>query len=107
MPDPRSRSLPDGVHGLTEVYDEQAHRWTDAGWAGRELAGAVIYELHVGTFTPDATLDSAIERLDHLVELGITHVELLPVNAVNGSGTGATTGWPGTRCTSPTAARTR
>jgi maltooligosyltrehalose trehalohydrolase len=84
LPDPRSRRLPDGVHGLTEVYDEHAHRWTDAGWAGRELAGAVIYELHVGTFTRAATLDSAIERLDHLVALGITHVELLPVNAVNG-----------------------
>jgi maltooligosyltrehalose trehalohydrolase len=84
LPDPRSRRLPDGVHGLTEVYDEDAHRWTDAGWAGRALEGAVIYELHVGTFTRGATLDSAVERLDHLVELGITHVELLPVNAVNG-----------------------
>ncbi|HET6210615.1 MAG TPA: malto-oligosyltrehalose trehalohydrolase [Jatrophihabitans sp.] len=84
LPDPRSVSLPDGVHGLTEVYDERAHRWTDAGWAGRELAGAVLYELHLGTFTPGGTLDSAVERLDHLVELGITHVELLPVNGVNG-----------------------
>ncbi|HEU5271286.1 MAG TPA: malto-oligosyltrehalose trehalohydrolase [Jatrophihabitans sp.] len=84
LPDPRSRRLPDGVHGLTEVYDENAHSWTDAGWAGRELEGAVIYELHVGTFTRGGTLDSAIERLDHLVSLGISHVELLPVNAVNG-----------------------
>jgi maltooligosyltrehalose trehalohydrolase len=84
VPDPRSQSLPDGVHGLTEVYDGDAHQWTDQGWGGRELAGAVIYELHVGTFTPGATLDSAIERLDHLTALGITHVELLPVNAVNG-----------------------
>ncbi len=84
LPDPRSQRLPDGVHGLTEVYDESAHHWQDAGWPGRQLAGAVIYELHVGTFTPGATLDSAIERLDHLVELGISHVELLPVNAFNG-----------------------
>jgi maltooligosyltrehalose trehalohydrolase len=84
LPDPRSRRLPDGVHGLTEVYDDGAHRWTDGNWAGRELAGAVIYELHVGTFTRGGTLDSAIERLDHLVSLGITHVELLPLNAVNG-----------------------
>ncbi|MEO9237156.1 MAG: alpha-amylase family glycosyl hydrolase, partial [Jatrophihabitantaceae bacterium] len=84
VPDPRSYRLPDGVHGLTEAYDQQAHQWTDQAWAGRPLAGAVIYELHVGTFTPGATLDSAIERLDHLVALGISHVELLPVNAVNG-----------------------
>ncbi len=84
IPDPRSASLPDGVHGLTEVYDEHAHSWADRHWRGRELAGAVIYELHVGTFTPGATLDSAIQRLDELVELGISHVELLPVNAVNG-----------------------
>jgi maltooligosyltrehalose trehalohydrolase len=84
IPDPRSERLPDGVHGLTEVYDNEAYRWNDGGWAGRDLAGAVIYELHVGTFTLGATLDSAIQRLGHLVELGITHVELLPVNAVNG-----------------------
>ncbi|HST49056.1 malto-oligosyltrehalose trehalohydrolase, partial [Jatrophihabitans sp.] len=85
LPDPRSQRLPDGVHGLTEVYDSAGYRWQDAGWTGRELAGAVIYELHIGTFTPGATLDSAIERLDHLVNLGISHVELLPVNGVNGT----------------------
>jgi maltooligosyltrehalose trehalohydrolase len=84
LPDPRSQRLPDGVHGLTEVYDDTAHQWQDGSWTGRQLPGAVIYELHIGTFTPGATLDSAIERLDHLVELGISHVELLPVNAVNG-----------------------
>jgi maltooligosyltrehalose trehalohydrolase len=84
IPDPRSQRLPDGVHGLTEVYDGDAYEWSDRDWAGRPLEGAVIYELHVGTFTTGATLDSAIERLDHLVNLGITHVELLPVNAVNG-----------------------
>jgi maltooligosyltrehalose trehalohydrolase len=66
------------------VYDQDAYHWRDADWPGRTLTGAVVYELHVGTFTPGATLDSAIERLDHLVELGVTHVELLPVNAVNG-----------------------
>jgi len=85
VPDPRSRRLPDGVHGLTEVYDTEAHQWQDSGWQGRKLAGGVIYEMHVGTFTKGATLDSAIERLDHLVELGISHVELLPLNAVNGT----------------------
>ncbi len=84
LADPASRWLPDGVHGLSRRYDPSAFGWTDAGWTGRGLPGAVIYELHVATFTPGATFDSAIERLDHLVDLGITHVELLPVNAVNG-----------------------
>jgi maltooligosyltrehalose trehalohydrolase len=84
VPDPASRWQPDGVHGPSRVYDQDAHSWGDAAWPGRALPGAVIYELHIGTFTPGATLDSAIERLDHLVSLGITHVELLPVNAVNG-----------------------
>jgi maltooligosyltrehalose trehalohydrolase len=84
VPDPRSQRLPDGVHGLTEVYDDTAHSWQDGGWQGRQLPGSVIYEMHVGTFTSGATLDSAIERLDHLVSLGISHVELLPLNGVNG-----------------------
>ena len=58
--------------------------WGDADWPGRVLPGAVFYELHIGTFNAGATFDAAIERLDHLVELGVTHVEILPVNAFNG-----------------------
>ncbi len=84
VPDPASRWQPEGVHGPSRVYDQHAFAWDDAGWAGRDLTAAVIYELHIGTFTPGATFDTAIERLDHLVELGITHVELLPVNDFNG-----------------------
>lgn len=84
-PDPRSRRQPNGVHDLSRTFDPAAHAWTDSGWTGRPLAGGVIYELHIGTFTPDGTLDSAIQRLDHLVELGIDFVEVLPVNAFNGT----------------------
>jgi maltooligosyltrehalose trehalohydrolase len=83
-PDPRSRRQPEGVHGASAAFDVDAHAWGDALWTGRQLAGGLIYELHVGTFTPEGTLDALIERLDHLVELGVTHVELLPVNAFNG-----------------------
>jgi len=85
LPDPRSRRQPDGVHALSAVFDPGTHRWQDEDWRGRGLAGAVLYELHVGTFTEAATLDSAIERLDHLVDLGVDLVELLPVNAFNGT----------------------
>ena len=85
LPDPRSRFQPDGVHGLSRNVDLAAHRWGDGHWKGRALPGSVIYELHIGTFTPDGTLDSAIERLDHLVELGVDAVEVLPVNAFNGA----------------------
>ncbi len=84
-PDPASRWQPQGVHGPSRVYDQGAYAWRDAGWAGRALAGGIVYELHVGTFTPGGTLDSAIERLDHLAQLGVTHVELMPLNAVNGA----------------------
>jgi maltooligosyltrehalose trehalohydrolase len=84
-PDPRSRRQPDGVHGLSRTFDPAAHAWGDGAWTGRQLAGGVIYELHIGTFTPEGTLDSAIERLDHLVDLGIDFVEILPVNAFNGT----------------------
>jgi malto-oligosyltrehalose synthase/malto-oligosyltrehalose trehalohydrolase len=84
VPDPRSRRQPDGVHGRSRTFDAAAHPWSDAGWHGRPLAGSVIYELHLGTFTPEGTLDAAIERLDHLVEIGVGFVELMPVNAFNG-----------------------
>jgi maltooligosyltrehalose trehalohydrolase len=83
LPDPRSRRQPGGVHGPSRFYPDR-FEWTDWAWAGRDLPGSVFYELHIGTFTPDGTLDSAIHRLDHLVELGVTHVELLPVNDFNG-----------------------
>jgi maltooligosyltrehalose trehalohydrolase len=84
-PDPRSRRQPDGVHGPSAGFDASTFAWTDAAWTGRPLAGAVIYELHVGTFTPDGTLDALVDRLDHLAGLGVTHIELLPVNAFNGT----------------------
>lgn len=84
-PDPRSRRQPDGVHGPSAAFDPHRFAWTDSAWTGRQLAGGVLYELHLGTFTPDGSLDAAIARLDHLAELGITHVELLPVNAFNGA----------------------
>lgn len=84
-PDPRSRRQPDGVHGLSAVDDPAAFAWTDDAWTGRQLAGGVVYELHIGTFTSAGTLDAAIARLGHLVDLGVTHVELLPVNAFNGT----------------------
>lgn len=85
FPDPRSRRQPEGVHKLSATFDVGEYQWNDAAWRGRSLAGAVIYELHIGTFTPEGTLDAAAARLDYLVELGIDFVELLPVNAFNGT----------------------
>jgi maltooligosyltrehalose trehalohydrolase len=84
FPDPRSRWQPSGVHGLSRRYDASSHQWQNAHWSGRQLAGSVIYELHVGTFTAEGTFDAAVGKLDHLVELGVDFVELLPVNAFNG-----------------------
>jgi maltooligosyltrehalose trehalohydrolase len=84
FPDPRSRRQPDGVHGLSAPYDPAGFAWTDGDWPGREVRGRVIYELHLGTFTPAGTLDAAVERLDDLVALGVDFVEPLPVNGFNG-----------------------
>jgi maltooligosyltrehalose trehalohydrolase len=85
LPDPRSPWQPDGVHGLSRTVDHSAFPWTDSGWSAPPLASGVVYELHVGTFTPEGTFESAIDRLDHLVELGVTHVELMPVAEFPGS----------------------
>lgn len=84
-PDPRSPRQPDGVHARSQLWQPDPAAWTDSGWAGRELGGAVVYELHIGTFTPAGTFDSAIERLDYLADLGVDFVELMPVNAFNGT----------------------
>ncbi len=79
LPDPRSPSQPLGVHGPSRLVDHGAFPWSDQGWRAGPLSTAVIYELHIGTFTPEGTFDAAIDRLAHLVDLGITHVELMPV----------------------------
>jgi len=84
-PDPASRSQPGGVHGPSEVVDPRAFTWSDAGWAGRRLQDLVLYELHVGTFTPEGTFDAVIPRLPALLDLGVTAVELMPVASFPGS----------------------
>jgi maltooligosyltrehalose trehalohydrolase len=83
-PDPRSPWQPHGVNGPSRVVDHGAHQWRDAAWRGLHLPSAVLYELHVGTFSPEGTFDGVIPRLDHLVELGVDAVELLPVAQFSG-----------------------
>ncbi|MEO5982243.1 MAG: malto-oligosyltrehalose trehalohydrolase [Pedococcus sp.] len=82
-PDPRSAQQPHGVHGVSRWFDAGRHQWYDTTWTGPQsglgVLGAVVYELHVGTFTPEGTLDSARSRLPHLVELGVDVVELMPL----------------------------
>jgi maltooligosyltrehalose trehalohydrolase len=84
LPDPRSRWQPDGVHQASQLYDDSGFSWSDGTWTGRRLPGSVVYELHIGTFTPAGTFDAAIEKLDHLAGLGVDLVEVLPLNAVDG-----------------------
>ncbi|MBV8772106.1 MAG: malto-oligosyltrehalose trehalohydrolase, partial [Deltaproteobacteria bacterium] len=84
LPDPRSQWQPEGVHGRSRIIDHGAFHWHDDGWNPPPLSSALIYELHIGTFTPAGTFDSAIERLSHLVDLGVTHVELMPVAHFSG-----------------------
>ncbi|HVT96732.1 MAG TPA: malto-oligosyltrehalose trehalohydrolase, partial [Acidobacteriaceae bacterium] len=84
LPDPRSLWQPQGVHGPSRILDPSAFKWTDNGWEAPPLASAIIYELHVGTFTPEGTFHAAQAKLDALLDLGITHVELMPVNSFPG-----------------------
>jgi maltooligosyltrehalose trehalohydrolase len=83
-PDPRSAWQPHGVHGPSRIFDAGRYGWSDDAWPGRNILGAVFYELHVGTFTPEGTLDAAVDHLDHLVGLGVDVVELMPVAAFPG-----------------------
>jgi maltooligosyltrehalose trehalohydrolase len=85
FPDPRSPLQPNGVHKLSRLLDSQTFSWTDKNFQPPPLASGIIYELHLGTFTPGGTFLSAIEKLDHLVSLGITHVELMPVVEYSGN----------------------
>ncbi|MFE9421714.1 malto-oligosyltrehalose trehalohydrolase [Kitasatospora sp. NPDC006697] len=78
-PDPRSPRQPDGPDGLSRTVDHGAFHWSDTPWHGRPLAGAIVYELHIGTFTPAGTFAGAEQHLDHLVALGVDFVELMPV----------------------------
>jgi maltooligosyltrehalose trehalohydrolase len=82
LPDPRSPRQPDGVHEASQLWEPPS---PDTGWAGRSVHGAVIYELHIGTFTAAGTFDAAIDKLDYLVDLGVDFVEVMPVNAFSGT----------------------
>jgi maltooligosyltrehalose trehalohydrolase len=84
LPDPRSAWQPDGVHGLSRLVDHSEFTWRAADWRGRQLLGRLVYELHIGTFTAAGRFEAAIDRLDHLVELGVEFVEMLPVAAFPG-----------------------
>lgn len=85
FPDPASRWQPDGVHGPSMVIDWTAFAWTDHGWTGVPLERTVLYELHVGTFTPEGTFAAAAARLPELADLGITAVELMPIGDFPGA----------------------
>ncbi|HEX6454752.1 MAG TPA: malto-oligosyltrehalose trehalohydrolase [Trebonia sp.] len=84
LPDPRSLRQPSGPAGPSRTFDPGTFGWTDSSWRGAPIGGAVVYELHVGTFTPEGTLDAAIGRLPYLRDLGVTMVELMPLASFPG-----------------------
>jgi len=79
FPDPASRFQPEGVHGPSQVIDPNAFRWTDTAWRGVPRDGQVIYEMHIGTFTPEGTWKAAMDQLSELASLGVTLLEVMPV----------------------------
>ena len=83
-PDPASYFQPEGVHGPSQVIDHNSFKWQDDNWSGATEADAIIYELHIGTFTEQGTFLSAVEKLDQLAELGITAIEIMPVSQFPG-----------------------
>jgi maltooligosyltrehalose trehalohydrolase len=85
FPDPASRRQPEGVHGPSEVVDPEAYDWQDIRWRGRPWEEVVIYELHLGTFSRSGDFSGALEHLDHVVELGATAIELMPIAEFPGS----------------------
>ena len=84
-PDPASRSQPKGVHEWSQVVDSNSHEWKDNSWGGIPLSEMIIYELHVGTFTPEGTFEAVINKLDHLKELGVNTLEIMPVSQFPGN----------------------
>ena len=78
-PDPASRLQPRGVHEASQVVNQSTFQWTDQAWKNLDLASMVLYELHVGTFTPEGTFDAVIPRLDAIAATGINTIELMPV----------------------------
>ncbi|MDZ4835039.1 MAG: malto-oligosyltrehalose trehalohydrolase [Candidatus Melainabacteria bacterium] len=85
VPDPASRFQPEDVHGPSELIDPSQFRWEDEDWRGRPWNEAIIYELHVGTFSPDGTYEGIQQKLDYLTELGVTAIELLPLSDFPGN----------------------
>lgn len=84
-PDPASRAQPDGVHGWSQVRAENDHVWNDSEWENIPLHKMIIYELHTGTFTPEGTFEAVTTKLDHLLELGINAIEIMPVAQFSGT----------------------
>ncbi|MDB5570086.1 MAG: malto-oligosyltrehalose trehalohydrolase [Hyphomicrobiales bacterium] len=84
-PDPASRSQPQGPHGPSQIVDPRAYRWRDGAWPGASIEGQVIYEMHVGTFTPEGSWASAAGKLPLLREVGVTLIEMMPVNGFPGA----------------------
>lgn len=84
-PDPASRYQPFGVHGPSQVWDHATFAWSDDAWKGIALEEAILYEIHVGAFTPEGTLDAIIPKLDHLASLGVNAIEIMPVNQFPGA----------------------